>query len=97
MSESKEVLHTEILSHCTSLESVTDKQVASIKKDQEQLVLKIKELFEKLQEASKKLPQNEFKFDAIRINGYCSRLEICAEKIKQINKRCDKMIEKLEV
>ena len=92
----RELVNSAILSYCTSLESVTHKQILSIKKDQQELIQKMLELYHRLQETSKQLPQNEFICGINRINEYCDRLEICAEKVKSISKRTDKMLQTLQ-
>ena len=55
--EQREPIYTEILYHCKSLESVTDKQIEMLKKDQKEVQQALQTMFNKLQEISKAIPR----------------------------------------
>lgn len=96
MTEKREPIYTELLSHLTSLASVTDSQIASLKKDQIEVQKAIQELYNKLQEVAKQIHKYDIETDSKRINNICDRLESCWSRVQNVNKRADKLITTLQ-
>ena len=94
MSNTKvEPIFSELMSHCTALESVTDKQIVGLKRDQEELSQKIEELSNKLTDISKAIPADHIGECGETIEDLCDRLEKCWARVLSVNKRADKLIQ----
>ena len=96
MSETKvEPIFSELMSHCTAIESVTDSQIDALKKDQEELSKKIEELSDKLNEVAKAIPVDHVGECDEAIERICNKLEKCWARVLSVNKRADKLIQAL--
>ena len=89
----REPIYTELFSHCSSIESVTDSQIVSLKKDQQMLNEQMRNLQQKLQEIALHIPQDELDDCITQVDGICNRLEACWSRIQNVNKRADKLIQ----
>ena len=92
----REPIYTELFSHCSTLESVTESQIAALKKDQKILNDQMKVLSQKLDEIAVKIPNDDLDGCINRVDGICHRLEACWARIQNVNKRADKLIQTLE-
>ncbi|EAY13918.1 hypothetical protein TVAG_028710 [Trichomonas vaginalis G3] len=86
-----QILDTEILSCCKTLDSVTQKQLVSVKKDQEQILQKMALIISEFEQIQGKLPKEDLQASIQNINKICERLETAKKRIQNIVQRAETM------
>ncbi|EAY17884.1 hypothetical protein TVAG_011090 [Trichomonas vaginalis G3] len=86
-----QVLDTEILSCCKTLDYVTYKQLVTVKKDQEEIFKKMALLISEFEKIQEKLPKKDLQSSTQKLNSICDRLENAKKRIQNIVQRAETM------
>ena len=87
MSDSKSIIYTELLSYSKTIESVTQKHLESVKKEQAEVAEKMKKLIEEFQIVSEQMPKKDISEGVERLAKICERLESCRNRVRDVNRR----------
>lgn len=91
MTDSKSAINTELHSYCKTLESVTQKQLECVKKEQAEVAEKMKKLIEEFQKVNEQMPKKDISEGVERLSKICDRLEICRNRVRDVNRRAEMM------